>query len=396
MRKDYLPYYRPHIEPDDIEAVADCLRRGWLTTGPKVRELEESLAAISGVRHAVAVNSCTAALQLGLIALGVGADDEVIMPSLSFVAGAECVTSLGGKPVFCDVDETSLCITPATIQPLIGPHTKVIIPMHYGGQPGRIKDIVALANPLGIAVLEDAAHGAGTVDGGGWPGSYSDAAAYSFYATKNVTSAEGGALLTNRDDVADKARVLSLHGMDRDAWKRYMKGGTWVYDVIEVGYKYNLSDMAAALGISQLKKLEANQTRRDTLARVYLEKLAHLRGLKPVAEFSPKPDRHSWCIFAITVDEQVTGITRDDLINELRARNIGTSVHFIPTHMFSAYRHSKKGDLSTTERVSQRMLSLPLYPDMSEGDVGDVVGALKAVVTGSRLGFQGAAAAGGF
>jgi dTDP-4-amino-4,6-dideoxygalactose transaminase len=391
MRKDYLPYYKPYIERDDVEAVVDCMTRGWLTTGPKVKEFEEAFASMSGVRHAVAVNSCTAALQIALVALGVGPGDEVIMPSLTFVAGAECVKSLGGEPVFCDIDESSLCITPETIKPVVGPRTKVVIPMHYGGQPGRIREITTFAHQLGISVLEDAAHGVGTLDAGRWAGSYSDAAAFSFYATKNITSAEGGMLLTNRDDIAEKARVLSLHGMDRDAWKRYMKGGTWIYDVIAVGYKNNLPDMTAALGLSQLRKLQALQTQRDRLASLYIKSLGSIPGIEPVASFPPDPDRHSWCVFAVTVDEAVAGISRDKLIDELRLRNIGTSVHFIPTHRFSAYRENKRGDLSTTDKVWRRILSLPLFPGMTESDLQDVVAALNDITGSARRSLSGTA-----
>jgi dTDP-4-amino-4,6-dideoxygalactose transaminase len=391
MPNDYLPYYKPCIEPDDIQAVVECMQRGWLTTGPKVKELEQAFSSISGVRHAIAVNSCTAALQLGLVALGVGEGDEVVMPSLTFVAGAECVRSLGAEPVFCDVDRSSLCITPETVEAVVGPRTKVIIPMHYGGQPARITELVEFAHRRGIGVLEDAAHAVGTLAGGRWAGSYSDAAAYSFYATKNITSAEGGLLLTNRDDVAERAQVLSLHGMDRDAWKRYMKGGTWIYDVIEVGYKYNLPDTSAALGVSQLKKLQALQARRDLLANRYMECLDSVPGIAPVPSIPLEPDRHSWCVFATTVDEKITGISRDQVIDELRARNIGTSVHFIPTHRFSAYRTAKKGDLRVTEEVWQRLLSLPLYPSMSPRDIDDLVTALDDIINHSQSGALGLA-----
>lgn len=384
MRKEFLPYYRPLISNDDVEAVVNSMRNGWLTTGPKTKEFEAAFASISGVRNAVAVNSCTSALNLALVALGVGAGDEVIMPSLTFVAGAECVKQLGAEPVFCDIDEATLCITPATIKDRLGPKTKVVMPMHYGGQPARIQEILAITRPLGIAVLEDAAHAVGTLDGGKWPGAFSDAAAYSFYATKNITSAEGGMLLTNRDDLAEKVRVISLHGMDRDAWKRYMKGGTWKYDVIEIGYKCNLPDMNAALGLSQLKNLTKVQTRRDEIAQRYLEAIQGIPGLGALSKFAKPPNRHSWCVFAVTVDERIAGISRDNLIDELRALNIGTSVHFIPTHQFSAYRKSETPELSATERTSERMFSLPLYPSMTDEDVEDVISALSNIITAAR------------
>lgn len=391
MREDYLPYYKPWIENDDIEAVVGCMTRGWLTTGPKVKEFEEAFAAAAGVRHAIAVNSATAALQLALAALKIGPGDEVIMPSLTFVAGAECVKGLGAEPVFCDIDEFSLCVTPETIRSAVGPRTKAIIPMHYGGQPARIPEIMAYARPLGISVLEDAAHAVGTLDAGRWPGSFSDAAAYSFYATKNITSGEGGMLLTNREDIAERVRILSLHGMDRDAWKRYMQGGSWAYDVVEIGYKCNLPDMTAALGLSQLRKLSKLQARRDFLADLYIKSLASIPGIRPVGRFPQEPDRHSWCIFAVAVDEDVAGISRDRLIVELRARNIGTSVHFIPTHTFSAYRECKRGDLTSTERIWRQIISLPLYPGMSESDIADVVAALKEIINAAQSGLLGSA-----
>jgi dTDP-4-amino-4,6-dideoxygalactose transaminase len=383
MRKEFLPYYRPFIDENDIDAVVHCLRNGWLTTGPKVQEFESNFAAITGVKHCIAVNSCTAALKLALVALGVGPGDEVVMPALSFVAGAECVRQLGAEPVFCDVSPDTLAITADAVREVVGNRTKVVIPMHYGGQPLGISKLMDYTRSVGLAVLEDAAHAVGTLDGGKWPGVCSDAAAYSFYATKNITSAEGGMLVTNRDDLASQVRILSLHGMDRDAWKRYMKGGTWKYDVVAAGYKCNLPDLTAALGLSQLKKLEAMQNARDRLATRYLTALKAVPGIRSLGSFTQPPDRHSWCVFAIAVDEEAAGITRDNLIEELRTNNIGSSVHFIPTHRFSAYRDAKHGDMRITERLWRQMLSLPLYPGMTEVDVDDVVRTIQDIIVNS-------------
>ncbi|HEY7980761.1 MAG TPA: DegT/DnrJ/EryC1/StrS aminotransferase family protein, partial [Candidatus Eremiobacteraceae bacterium] len=279
MRAEFLPYCRPFIEQDDIEAVTDTLSRGWLTTGPKVREFEERFGAAAGVKHAVALNSCTAALHLGMIALGVGEGDEVVLPSLSFVAGANCVVQLGAKPVFCDIDPQTLCLSVETIERVATLRTKAIMTMHYAGRPASAAPIVAWAKTKGIKVFEDAALAIGMLDDGEWPGTRSDAAAYSFYATKNVTSAEGGMFLTNDDALMERVRALSLHGMDRDAWKRYTSAGSWRYDVTEHGYKDNLSDLAAALGISQLKKLDAMQRRRDAIARAYTDALTTIPGV---------------------------------------------------------------------------------------------------------------------
>jgi dTDP-4-amino-4,6-dideoxygalactose transaminase len=384
MRQQYLPYFKPSIGQDDIDAVVESMRNGWLTTGPKVQQLEKDFAELSGARHAIALNSCTAALHLGLIALGVVTGDEVVMPSLTFVAGAQCVRQLGGTPVFCDVDPRTLCVTTETLRAVTTDRTRAIIPMQFGGRPVGIEGIVDFAHSRGIAVLEDAAHAVGTLDNGLWPGAKSDAAAFSFYATKNVTSAEGGMFVTNRDEVAERVRMLSLHGMNRDAWKRYQQGGAWRYDVIATGYKDNMPDMLAALGIAQLSKLQSLQSRRDELARHYLQNLADIPGLRPASDFLEYPNRHSWCVFAILVDESEAQISRDALIEILRAANIGTSVHFIPSHLFSAYGGASREDLPHTERIWKKLLSLPLYPAMSISDVDDVIGVLRAATVGQR------------
>jgi dTDP-4-amino-4,6-dideoxygalactose transaminase len=382
MRPEFLPYCRPFIEQDDIDAVTDTLSRGWLTTGPKVREFEQRFGEAAGVRHAVALNSCTAALHLGMIALGVGEGDEVVMPSLSFVAAANCAVQIGAKPVFCDVDPDTLCLSVATIERVTTPRTKVILTMHYAGRPASAGPIVAWAKTKGIKVFEDAALAIGMLDAGEWSGTRADAAAYSFYATKNVTSAEGGMFLTNDDALMERVRQLSLHGMDRDAWKRYTSAGSWRYDILEHGYKDNLPDLAAALGISQLKKLDAMQRRRDEIARAYTEALTSIPGVTVggIGNMGPK-DRHSWCMFPIQIDERAAGISRDRLIDELKALNIGTSVHYIPSHHFTAHRSSAV-ELPVTDEVWQQLVSLPLYPGMTDADVADVVDALRMSVPG--------------
>ena len=382
MRSEFLPYCRPFIEQDDIDAVTDTLSRGWLTTGPKVREFEQRFGEAAGVKHAVALNSCTAALHLGLIALGVGEGDEVVMPSLSFVAGANCAVQIGAKPVFCDVDPETLCLSVETIERVTTSRTKAIMTMHYAGRPASSAPIVAWAKTKGIKVFEDAALAIGMRDDGDWSGTRTDAAAYSFYATKNVTSAEGGMFLTNNDALMERVRQLSLHGMDRDAWKRYTSAGSWRYDILEHGYKDNLPDMAAALGISQLKKLDAMQRRREEIARAYTEGLATVPGVTVggIGKMGPQ-DRHSWCMFPILVDEGAAGISRDRLIDDLKALNIGTSVHYIPSHHFTAHRGNGI-KLPVTDALWQQLISLPLYPGMTDADVADVVDALRVSVPG--------------
>lgn len=363
-----IPYFKPSIDQDDIDAVNRVLRSGWLTTGPRVQELEREFAARSGIQYAVAVSSCTAALHLGLRAMGVGPGDEVVMPSLTFVAGAQCALHLGATPVFADVDPKTLCLTPETIDPVVTKRTRVIIPMYYGGYPMDIRGIVSYARERKIRVLEDAAHAVGTLDDTGeWPGKYSDGAAFSFYATKNITSGEGGMFLTNDKDLEERVRILSLHGMDRDAWKRYELGNRYAYDVVALGYKYNMPDLTAALVMSQLAKLSTLQARRDRLARIYCDAFEGSNGIVPATQWPLRPARHSWCVFAIIVDDSC-GVTRDSVITSLLGNGIGTSVHFPPTHLLASMRHLHTRPLPVTEWAAQRLVSLPLYPDMSDED----------------------------
>jgi len=380
MSIDPIPYFRPAIGREEIDAVVRSLENGWLTTGPKTKALENEFAAACGVKHAIALNSCTAALHVALEAIQVGPGDEVVMPSLSFVAAAQCVRHLGGTPVFCDVDPVTLCATVETIAAAVSDRTKAIIPMHYGGGPAAIDDIVQYAQKNKILVIEDAAHAAGTLINGEWSGARSTAATYSFYATKNITSAEGGMLVTNSDEIMEKARVLALHGMDRDAWKRYTHGGKWQYDVVATGYKYNMPDIAAVIALEQLKKLEAFQRRRGEIADYFRLRVADIRGVRVAGGEVTPPSRHSWCMFVVMVDENETGITRDDLIEELNKRDIGTSVHYIPTHLFSAYRNARRAPLPTTDRVWKQLVSLPLYPSLTDAQAQRVMDALSDIV----------------
>ncbi len=380
MRDTFLPYFRPSIDKTDIDAVTSSMENGWLTTGPKVKEFENRVAALSDVKHAVALNSCTAGLHIGMLALGVKPGDEVIMPSLTFVAGAESAKQIGAVPVFCDVDPETLCITVETIDKVRTSRTRLVMPMHYAGRPAGAHQIVEYAKRHGIVVLEDAAHSVGMLDDGHWAGAVSHGAVLSFYATKNLATAEGGMFLTNDDSTMERVRLLSLHGMDKDAWKRYTHGGTWRYDVSAVGYKYNMPDLCAALGLSQLEKLPVMQRRREEIAAAYVTGLLRIPGIKPLGLAVGPRDEHALCMFPIAVNEKAAGIGRDALIDELRNSNIGTSVHYIPTHMFTAFRDLSSAPLPVTERVWETLISLPLYPDMSDTDLADVVDALEQIV----------------
>ena len=384
MRKEFLPYCRPDVHEDEIAAVADSMRNGWLTTGPKVREFEQAFAQASGVKHAVAVNSCTAALHIGLLAAGVQPGDDVVMPSLTFVAGAQCTLEIGANPVFCDVNPQTFTADIACFEAALTPKTRAIVAMPYGGRPMDIQTLVKWADERGIAVIEDAAHAAGMLDRGEWAGTHSKLAAYSFYATKNLTTAEGGMLLTNDDEVMERVRVLSLHGMDRDAWKRYTAKGSWRYDVREPGFKYNMPDIAAAIGIVQLRRLDSMQARRDEIAQRYISEFAGVPGIHVQAPPGNPGDRHSWCMFVVTVDESETGVDRDTLIERLKELNIGTSVHYIPSHHFTAYRHLKTDLLRETDRLWSAMISLPLFPTMSDDDVNDVISAVITAVNSRK------------
>lgn len=384
MRTSFLPYCKPQLDEDEIENVATSFRNGWLTSGPNVKAFEEEFAARSGVPYAVALNSCTAALHVALAALGVGPGDEVITPSLTFVAGAQCTLELGATPVFVDVDPATFSVTPETIAPAITDRTKAIIAMPYGGRPLGIRRLAQFALERGIPVIEDAAHAAGMLDEGEWAGVHSAAAAYSFYATKNLTTAEGGMLVTRDPLLAERSRMLGLHGMSKDAWKRYTAGGSWRYDVLAPGFKYNLADPLAALGRTQLRRLDAMQTRRRELAARFTAAIESMRGVGLQAPPEHPDDVHSWCMFVVTIDERVTGVPRDDVIEAMTEANIGTSVHYIPSHLFAAYRSLARGPLPVTEALWQTMVSLPLFPAMSDDDADDVIEAL-AYATSKRV-----------
>lgn len=378
MRETFLPYCRPDVGEGEIEAVARSMRNGWLTTGPQTAAFERAFARACGVPHAVALNSCTAGLHIALAALGVGPGDEVVTPSLTFAAGAQCTRELGATPVFCDVELDTFTASVRTVAAVVTPRTRVIIAMPYAGRPQHIAELAAFARERGIAVIEDAAHGAGTIDRGQWPGVRSDAAVYSFYATKNLATGEGGMLVTNDEALADRVRRLSLHGMSRDAWKRYTDQGSWRYDILEPGYKYNISDIASSIGLIQLERLPEMQARRDAIAGRYVEALSGLPGLAFQRPCDDPSDRHSWCMFAIALDPNV-GAERDAFIDAMRDRNIGTSVHYIPTHCFTAYRDLPRCELPNTEVLGSRIVSLPLYPTMTDRDVDDVVDAVRSI-----------------
>ena len=381
-----LPFAPPDIDEDDIEAVVEVLRSKWITTGPRVNQFERLIAEQCGVKHAVAVNSATAALHLALDAIGLRAEEEVIVPTTTFTATAAVVRYFGAKPVIVDVEADTLCIDPARVENAITPKTRAVIPVHLGGHAADMDAVTAIAGKHGLKVIADAAHG---FPGGykGRPiGSLGDISALSFYATKTITTGEGGMLLTDDDAVEERARIMSLHGMSRDAWKRYAGAGSWRYDVVAPGFKYNLTDIAAALGITQLAKADRMLARRSEVARRYTEVFGKCPELQTPTS---RPDvQHSWHLYVLRLELDRLRVGRDQFVAELGRRGVGVSVHFIPLHMLSYYRETyrlRDASFPVASVEFTRSLSLPIYAAMSDRDIEDVIGIVMDVVAGYRI-----------
>jgi len=380
-----IPFHRPSIGSAEREAVLGVLDSGWLTTGERALEFEAAVRSAVGVEHAVAVNSATAALHLALEALGIGPDDEVVVPTYTFAASGEVVRYLGARPRLVDVDAATLNVTAETIEQGLRPSTRAIIVVHFGGLVADMAPILELAARRNIAVIEDAAHALPAAREGRAAGSFAAAGALSFYATKTVTTGEGGMLLTNDVAIAERARMMRLHGISRDAWRRYTATGSWFYEIEDVGFKYNLTDVAAAIGIVQLSRAEELRRERERVARRYGEELAARRLLELIVPPAlPRPeDLHAWHLYPIRLRAERVARDRAAVIDELAARAVGTSVHFIPLHLHPYYRRTygyEPDDLPVARREYELEISLPIYPDLSDDDVRRVVDALEAAV----------------
>jgi dTDP-4-amino-4,6-dideoxygalactose transaminase len=383
-REAFLPFALPWIEEDEISEVVDSLRSGWISTGPKVKRFEDAFARFIGAPFAVALSSCTAALHLGLCIAGIGAGDQVITTPLTFASTANVVLHLGARPIFADI-APDLTIDPTEIARRITPRTKAIVPVHYAGQPCRMDEILSLAERHGLLVLEDSAHAVAAAYRGRRVGTIGDMTAFSFYAIKNLTTAEGGMLTLKDEALAQKARLMALHGMSRDAWKRYTSAGSWYYEIVYPGFKYNMTDIQASLGLVQLTKIEKMQAIRSRYAAMYNEAFASLPEIR-VPVVRPEVE-HAWHLYVIQIDPQALAIDRAQFIEALRAENIGTSVHFIPVHLHPYYRETfgyQRGDYPIAEAVYDRIISLPLYPKMTEADVQSVIAAVRRVVAHHR------------
>lgn len=377
MRDAFLPFSPPSIGDEERSEVMDTLRSDWITTGPKTKAFEGKLRDYFGAPAVVGLNSCTAGLHVGLLALGVGPGDEVIVPSMTFCATANVVEHVGAKPVLVDVCRDTLNLDPEAAARAITPRTKTILPVHYAGHPVDLDAIFDLARRHGLLVMEDAAHAISARYRGALVGSRSNLAAFSFYATKNITTSEGGCL-TGDADLVDRARIYGHHGMNRDAWKRFDRSGSWYYEVVLPGFKYNMTDIQAALGLHQLDRLTAFQKRRREVVAAYQARLGRLDCLQLPIE---RPEvESSWHLFVVRLRLDRLRIDRNTLIEELKARNIGTSVHYLPVHMQPYYREKygyRPEDCPVAADAFSRMLSLPLHPAMTDRDVSDVCDSLE-------------------
>lgn len=380
----FLPFAQPEIGDDEIAEVVDTLKSGWVTTGPKARRFETDFIAFLGddSLHAVAVNSATAGLHLALEALGIGPGDEVITTTHTFTATAEVVRYLGADVKLVDIDPATLNIDVAAVEEAITARTKAIIPVHYGGLAADMPALLDLAADCGLHVVEDAAHALPTTCGGELVGTLdSDATVFSFYANKTITTGEGGMLVTHDAALAQRARTMRLHGMNRDAFDRFTaKVPSWYYEVVAPGFKYNLTDIAAALGIHQLKKAQAFQQRRASIAAQYDAAFAGLPLLTPPQ--APAGDMHAWHLYVLRLADDA-GVARDRFIERLFDAGVGCSVHYIPLHLHPYWRDRyalTPGMFPHSQRAYERMVSLPIYTRMSDADVARVVAAVRAAL----------------
>lgn len=380
-RQTFLPFALPHITQAEIDEVVDTLRSGWLTTGPKTKRFECEFAQRVGAPYALAVNSATAAMHLALEAIGLQADDEVIVPVYTFTATAEVVVYFRARPVFVDVDPVTCNLDPAQLEKHITSRTRAIMVVHIAGLPAEMDAIHAVARSYNLPVIEDAAHAFPAKYRGQMIGTISDFTAFSFYATKTLSTGEGGMLTTANPEYAERIAIMTLHGISRDAWKRNSAAGSWFYEVVQAGYKYNMTDIAAALGLHQLARCKWLLERRRTIAQRYTEAFSDC----PEIETPPNPTHveHAWHLYMLRLRTERIKLTRDTFIQRLAQANIGTSVHFVPLHLHPFYRDAYQlatDDFPAALYTYQRVVSLPIYPSMTDDDVEDVIAAVEQII----------------
>jgi perosamine synthetase len=374
MNKDYLLFHKPFISEEEVNEMVDTLRSGWLSMGPKTIRFEEEFNRYIGSKRSIAVSSWTAAGHLTLEAFGIEKGDEVIVPTMTFPATAEIVCYFGAKPVIVDVDEDTLNISLKEIEKAITPKTKAIIPVHYGGQPCDLDEIQEIAKAHNLKVLEDAAHSLPATYKGKKIGTISDVTCFSFYATKTLSTGEGGMICTNDEEIAERCAIMRLHGINRDAWRRYSESGSWYYEVVAPGYKYNFTDLQASLGLPQLKKVDVMWEWRKKIAARYFE---GLKDLDILTLPKIKPDRESsWHLFPVRLNLDMITKNRAQIIDELKSNNIGVGVHFMPVHQHLYYNETFNLDdknFPVASGAFPRLMSLPIYPGMTDQSVEKVI-----------------------
>jgi len=386
VRSSFLPFALPDIGEDEINEVTEALRSGWVTTGPKTKQFEANFAVAVGAKHAVAVNSCTAALHLALEAVGVQRGDEVVTTPYTFAATAEVIRYFDAHPVLVDVDSRTLNLDPKLLERAITAKTKAVIPVHIAGFPADLDAIHEIAGRYGLPVIEDAAHAFPCETKGRKIGALSDVTCFSFYATKTMTTGEGGMICTDNQEIADRCRIMALHGISRDAWKRYQADGNWFYEVLLPGYKYNLTDIASGMGLAQLRKSESMWRRRKQIAEIFNDAFGETPELQIPADSSEI--KHAWHLYMLRLNLDRLSIDRAEFISRLRRHNIGASVHFIPLHLHPYYRQNYgyvPESFPVATREYNREISLPIYSRMTDPDIRDVIAAVQSIVAETRL-----------
>ncbi|MFH0878535.1 MAG: aminotransferase class I/II-fold pyridoxal phosphate-dependent enzyme [Lentisphaerota bacterium] len=381
MRDAFLPFSLPGIDEEDIQGVVDVLRSGWITTGPKSQAFEKAFADYVGARHACALTSATAGLHVVLMAMKLRPGDEVITSSMTWVSTVNMIELMGARPVFADIDRSTLMVDAARIAPLINEKTRMIIPIHYAGAPADLDPMRKLAAARKLILLEDAAHAAGTEYKGEKIGK-TGTSIFSFHPIKNITTGEGGMVCTEDEELIKKVRQYKFHGLAKDAWDRYSRRGSVHMEVTEPGFKYNMTDMQASLGLTQLKKLDAFNQRRAELASLYDELFQGVAEIRPLGR-PAYPHKHTHHLYIVTLDTDKSGFSRDRYIELLKERNIGTGIHFKAAHTHAYYQETGRyplGSLPNTEWVSDRLFSLPLFPKMTEKDIREVVDIAKDIL----------------
>ncbi len=377
-QKPFIPFSRPWIDETEIEAVSQVLASKWISSGARVREFERAFAEYLGVKHAIAVSSCTAALHLSLVVSGISTDDEIITTPYTFTATAEAIRYVGAKPVFVDIEPDTLNINIDNIEQAITPKTKAIIPVHIAGLPCDMTELQNICAKHNLILIDDAAHALPTQYNGQYIGNLGDLSAFSFYANKNLTTAEGGMITTNNDDYAGQLQTMRLHGIDKDAWSRQSRRSVWRYDITSEGYKYNMTDIQAAMGLCQLMKLNKQHERRRNIAEIYQNELQKIPQIS--TPFVPENENeHSWHLYIIQLQET----DRDKFVDTLREENIECSVHYIPLHLFDFYQKQygyKEGDFPYAEEVFERVVSLPLHPGLSNDHVYTVIETIRNIL----------------